>query len=397
MRTADFRAESETLLGALVNWRRDLHRHPELAFQEQRTAGLVARELQALGLEVRTGVGGTGVIGLLRGGQPGPTVMLRADMDALPIQEVADPPYRSETPGVMHACGHDGHVAMLLGAATLLSRDSAEVPGCCLFLFQPAEEHLGGALAVIAGSGLADPAPDAIFGLHLWNLLPFGRVVAQSGPLMAAADILRITILGRGGHGARPHETVDAIAAAGQVLSALQTIVSRNVDPQETAVLTVGTIHGGTAFNVIAECVALEGTIRTFSPSVRETVLARLQVLLEGITAGMGARYEQSVQAVAPSVVNDPALAEIARAAAVELVGRSAVGWHPPVMVSEDFAEYQKVVPGCFMLLGSGNAQMALNMEHHSPRFDFDERALPIGAALLASSAMRFLSKAHPA
>jgi amidohydrolase len=392
MTAPDFRSAAEQLHGTLVNWRRDLHRHPELAFQEHRTAELVARELAALGLEVRTGIGGTGVIGTLRGGQPGRTVMLRADMDALPIQEMADLPYCSEVAGAMHACGHDGHVAMLLGAAKLLSQHARNLPGDCLFLFQPAEERLGGATAVIAAGALTDPAPEAIFGLHLWNLLPLGRVVAQGGPLMAAADALSITVLGRGGHGARPHETVDAIAVAGQVISALQTIVSRNVDPQETAVLTIGTIRGGTAFNVIAERVELEGTIRTFSSSVRETVLARLQVLLGGVTAGMGAGYEQSVLPVAPSVLNDPELAEIACAAAVQVVGSNAVGWHPPLMVSEDFAEYQRIVPGCFMLLGSGNAEMALNLEHHNPRFDFDERALPIGAALMATTAMRFLT-----
>jgi len=233
----------------------------------------------------------------------------------------------------------------------------------------------------------------AAFGLHLWNTMPLGRVCVQSGPIMAAADVIRIAVRGRGGHGALPHEAVDAIAVTGQILSALQTIVSRNVDPQETAVLTIGTVHGGTAFNVIAETVALEGTIRTFSPAVRETVLTRLRVLLDGIAAGMGAQYDLQVQVVAPAVVNDPGASEVARAAAVQVVGAASVAWHPPLMVSEDFSEYQRLLPVCYMLLGSGNPALGLDASHHNPRFDFDEGVLPIGSALLATVAARSLSE----
>jgi amidohydrolase len=387
----DYRAEAEGLHSQLVAWRRDLHQYPELAFQETRTAALVARALGALGFEVRTGVARTGVIGLLQGGRPGPTVMLRAEMDALPIQEAGDAPYASQVPGVMHACGHDGHVAIGLGAATLLSRHAGELPGRVMMLFQPAEEGLGGAAAMIAAGALANPTPDAAFGLHLWNTMPLGRVCAQAGPVMAAADSLLILVRGRGGHGALPHEAVDAIAVTGQILSALQTIVSRNVDPQEIAVLTIGMVHGGTAFNIIAETVELQGTIRTFSEAVRETVLTRLKVLLDGVTTGMWARYELSVQSVAPAVTNDPQVAEVARAAAVQVVGNTAVAWCPPLMASEDFAVYQRHVPACFMLLGSANPELGLNAPHHNPRFDFDESMLPIGAALLATAATRFL------
>lgn len=388
-----FRTEAEGLQNELTGWRRDLHAHPELGFAVHRTAVIVADHLRSLGCEVRTGVGKSGVVALLHGGRPGRTVMLRADMDALPIQEVSDAPYASQVPGVMHACGHDGHVAIGLGAATLLARHAADLPGKVLFVFQPAEEGEGGAIAMIEDGAIADPVPDAAFGIHLWNTIPLGRVVAQAGPLMAAADIVRIILRGRGGHGALPHEAVDAIAVAGQVLSALQTIVSRNVDPQETAVLTIGTIHGGTAFNIIAETVEMEGTIRTFSGSVRETVLTRLQVLLKGITSGMGANYELAVNRVTGTVVNDPAVSEIARAAAVQVVGNTAVSWHPPMMVSEDFAEFAQRVPACFLLLGSANPALGLNAPHHNPRFDFDERALPIGAALLATAATRFLAE----
>jgi amidohydrolase len=391
MKAPEFRTEAEGLAVQLTSWRRDLHQYPELAFRETRTADFVARQLGALGIEVRTGVGRTGVVGLLHGGRPGPTVMLRADMDGLPIQELSDAPYASQVPGVMHACGHDGHVAMLLGAATLLSRHAADLPGDILLVFQPAEEGLGGAAAMLADGLLSDPLPAAGFGLHLWNTMPLGRVCAQAGPVMAAADLIQILVRGRGGHGALPHETVDAIAVTGQILSALQTIVSRNVDPQETVVLTIGTVHGGTSYNVIAETVALEGTIRTFSASVRETVLTRLRVLLDGIAAGMGARYDLKVRDVAPAVVNDPGVSEVARAAAVQIVGATSVAWHLPLMVSEDFSEYQRLVPSCYMLLGSGNPALGLDAPHHNPRFDFDEMVLPIGAALMAAAATRFL------
>lgn len=391
MSTIDFRAEAEALQGQLTTWRRDLHAHPELGFGVSRTAGIVAQRLGELGCEVRTGVGRTGVVALLHGGRPGPTVMLRADMDALPIQEISNAPYASRIPGVMHACGHDGHVAIGLGAATMLARHAAELQGNVLFVFQPAEEGDGGAAAMVADGALAD-SPAAAFGLHLWNSFPLGQVVAQAGPLMAASDVIRIGIQGKGGHGAQPHEAVDAIAVAGQVLSALQTIVSRNVDPQETAVLTIGTVHGGTAFNVIAETVEMQGTIRTFSPAVRETVLTRMRVLLDGVTAGMGAHYEMEVREVTHAVVNNPRMAEVARAAAVQVVGNTAVAWHPPLMVSEDFSEFAQRVPACFILLGSANPALGLDAPHHNPRFDFDERALPIGAALLATTVAQFLA-----
>ncbi len=391
--TSLFRAEAEALQRQLTAWRRDFHAHPELGFEVHRTAGIVAQRLSELGCEVRTGVGRTGVVALLHGGRPGPTVMLRADMDALPIQEISNAPYVSCVPGAMHACGHDGHVAIGLGAATLLARHADHLPGSVLFVFQPAEEGDGGAAAMVADGALSDPVPAAAFGLHLWNSFPLGQVVAQGGPLMAAGDVLRISIRGKGGHGAQPHEAVDAIAVAGQVLSALQTIVSRNVDPQETAVLTIGTVRGGTAFNVIAETVEMQGTIRTFSPAVRETVLTRLRVLLDGVVAGMGAHYEMDVRDVTHAVINDPLMAEVARAAAVQVVGKTLVAWHPPLMVSEDFSEFAQHVPACYLLLGSANPELGLDAPHHNPRFDFDERALPIGAALLATIAARFLAE----
>jgi amidohydrolase len=394
---ANYRAEAEALQTQLTDWRRDLHQHPELGFEVHRTAGIVARKLAELGCEVRTAVGRTGVVGLLSGGRPGPTIMLRADMDALPIQEISDAPYASQIPGAMHACGHDGHVAIGLGTATLLARHAGELPGHVLFVFQPAEEGEGGAAAMVADGVLSGPQPDAAFGLHLWNSMPLGRVVAQAGPLMAASDMLHIQVSGKGGHGALPHEAVDAIAISGQVLSALQTIVSRNVDPQETAVLTIGTVHGGIAFNVIAEQVEMQGTLRTFSPAVRDMVLTRLRVLLDGVTAGLGARYSLRVDSAASAVINDPAIAELARQAATQVMGPSAVTWHPPFMVSEDFAEFSRRIPACFIMLGSSNAELGLAAPHHNPRFDFDEDALPLGVAILATAATKFLQSRNSA
>lgn len=393
MSLLNFRADAEALRTQLVAWRRDLHQHPELGFEVHRTAGIVAQRLAALGCEVRTGVGRSGVVALLHGGRPGRTVMVRADMDALPIQEISDAPYASLTGGVMHACGHDGHVAIGLGVASVLAHHAADLPGQVLFVFQPAEEGDGGAAAMVADGALADPQPDAAFGLHLWNSMPLGRVVAQPGPLMAASDVLRIRIFGKGGHGALPHEAVDAIAVSGQVLSALQTIVSRNVDPQETAVLTIGMVQGGSAFNVIAEQVEMQGTIRTFSPTVRETVLTRLQVLLDGVTSGMGARYEMTVEPATHTVINDTHLAEVARQAATQVLGSGAVTWHPPFMVSEDFSEFARRVPACFLMLGSANPSLGLDAPHHNPRFDFDEDALPMGVAILATAAVKFLEE----
>jgi amidohydrolase len=389
----EWRNEAEELRGHLVALRRDFHRHPELAFQEVRTAGVVVQSLKDCGWETRDRIGGTGVLGILTGGLPGPAVLLRVDMDALPIQESPDCPYGSTNAGVMHACGHDGHTAIGIGAARLLAGHRAELAGRVLLLFQPGEETLGGAKSCIDSGALAELAPGAAFGFHLWNDVRAGKVCVQSGSMMAAADIVKITLLGRSGHGALPHQGVDAIAAAGQVISALQTIVSRNVDPQETAVLSLGTIQGGTAFNVLAESVELGGTIRTFSPAVRQTVLTRLEVLLQGVTSAMGARYELEVTPVAPAVINDPAATEVARAAVVAVAGADALTPHLPLMPSEDFAEYLALMPGCYYLLGSGNRELGLMAAHHSPQFDFDEGVLPLGAAILAGIAHTYLAR----
>lgn len=388
---ADFLRESQALLPQLIAWRRDLHRHPELGFQEVRTAEVVARRLHELGLEVISGVGRTGVVGILEGSRPGPTVMLRFDMDALPITEANQTDYASEVPGVMHACGHDGHTAIGLGVATLLSQHRRGWAGRVKFVFQPAEEGLGGALAMIQDGVLESPKPDIAFGLHLWNTLPVGRAIVQAGTLMAASDKFILRIRGRGGHGALPHETIDAVVIGAQLVSALQTIVSRNVDPTQTAVLTVGQFQAGQAYNIIAEEAELVGGFRSLHPAVRQTIIERVEALTKGLAAAFGATGEVEWLPIAPAVVNDAKAAAHIEAVAKEVLGAENVSGTAPIMVSEDMAEFLNRVPGCFFFIGSMNEEKGLKYPHHNPRFDFDERALALGVAILAEATARLL------
>ena len=391
----DYRAEAGAMQEQLVAWRRDLHMHPELGFKEGRTSGLVAEHLRGLGYQVHTGIGKTGVIGILEGARPGPTVMLRFDMDALPIQEQNQVAYASQTPGVMHACGHDGHVTIGLGAATLLQRHREELAGTVKLLFQPAEELLVGAEAMIKEGALEDygPRPDASFGLHLWSPLPLGQAGLATGPVFAAADRWSLTVKGKGGHGAMPHQTADPVVAAAQIVTALQTIVSRNVDPQETAVLTVGTVHGGTAFNIIPGEVTLTGTLRTFDEQVRARVLQRLETLCAGVGAGMGVEADLQVEMLTPVAVNDVAATRLMRQVAEEILGQQNICGDFRDTGSEDMAYFMREVPGSYMLLGSANPERGLDYAHHHPRFDFDEAVLPLGVAILAETATRFLAQ----
>lgn len=391
----DYKTEALTMQDQLIAWRRDLHMHPELAFQEERTSGLVAEYLTRLGYRVYTGIAKTGVIAILQGARPGPAVMLRFDMDALPIQEENEVEYASQTPGVMHACGHDGHVTIGLGTATLLSRYRDGWTGTVKLVFQPAEEGMNGAEVMVKEGALENygPRPDAAFGLHIWNHSPLGQAGLTAGPMMAAAERWSLTVKGRGGHGALPHQTADPVVAAAQIISALQTIVSRNVDPQKTAVVTVGTINGGTAFNVIPGHLELTGTIRTFEMEVRETVLSRLEALCQGVASGMGVEVYLQVDPLTPAVVNDGAAAALMRQAAEAVLGQGNVYGDFRTMGSEDMAFFLREVPGSFMFLGSANAERGLDYPHHNPRFDFDEAVLPLGVAILAETATRFLNQ----
>ncbi|CAN5140939.1 amidohydrolase [soil metagenome] len=386
-RTAALEAE-------LVATRRDLHRHPELGFEETRTAGVVAGRLGDLGIEPRTGVAGTGVVGVVSSepspGEPRRTVLLRADMDALPIQEENDHEYRSTVPGRMHACGHDGHTAILLGVARLLVEDPP--PGNVVLVFQPAEEKPGGARPMIEAGVLADPPVDAAIGLHLWSNLPVGTVGTNPGPLMAGASEFRLTIKGRGGHAALPHQAVDAVVVASHVVVALQTLVSRETSPLDSAVVTVGSIHGGTTFNVIAERAVLEGTVRAFEDDRREAPRDRIAALVQGVAGAMGAEATLEWTPHYPATVNDPAMAALVAREAAVVVGEENVFTDIRTMGAEDMSYFLRAVPGCFFFVGAANAARGITAPHHNPRFDIDEAALPIGAEILARAARAFLA-----
>jgi amidohydrolase len=361
--------------------RREFHQHPELAYAETRTAARVAAFLEGTGLRLRTGVGGTGVTADTPG--EGRRVLLRVDLDALPIQEQSDAPYASRVPGLMHACGHDGHTAIGAVAARILS--GRTLPGSVRMLFQPAEEGEGGAQAVIRDGALE--GVDVVMGIHLWNELPVGTLGVKAGPLMAAVDRLRIVVQGRGGHGGQPHRAADPVVAAAHVVIALQTIVAREVSPLQSAVVTLGSIHGGEAFNVIPDQVTITGTIRSFDEELRRSMPERIRRIASGVAEGLQCRAEVEVKAGNPAVVNDPGVAEIARRAAVQVVGEAGVVSPEPTMGGEDMAVYFERVPGCFVFVGSADAGRGLAEPHHSPRFDFSEDALAIGCEFLLKAA----------
>lgn len=389
----DFLAEAQALFEYTQNLRRDFHAHPELGFQEVRTAGIVARELTGLGLEVHIGLAETGVVALIEGARPGPVVLARADMDALPIQEETGAEYASQNPGVMHACGHDGHTAILLTVARLLHTHRDELAGTVKLVFQPAEEGMGGAERMLAAGLLENPPVDVALGLHLWNERPLGWIGAAGGPVMAGAEYFKIRVRGKGGHGAAPHLAVDPLLAAAQVVSALQGIVARNVAPLETAVVSVCTIHGGEAFNVIPPEVEMTGTIRTFEAAVRARVLERFEKTVRSVTDGMGCQAEIELTRLTPATINQPESAARVQAVAGRLFpqGELDSGGYT-TMGSEDFAFVLEKAPGCFFFVGSANAEKGLDAGHHHPKFDFDEQALPRAAALMAASVADLLS-----
>jgi amidohydrolase len=372
--------------------RRDLHRHPELGFREVRTAGIVARHLHELGLEVATGVGETGVVGLLQGERPGPVVMLRFDMDALPIQEQTGAPYASQVPGVMHACGHDGHTAVGLTVVRLLHEVQAELAGTIKFVFQPAEEIMQGARRMIQDGVLEKPRPDAALALHLWNEQPLGWVSASPGPVMAAADAFRVRIEGRGAHGASPQDGQDPILAAGHIITALQSIVSRNISPLETAVVSVTQFHAGEAFNIIPSAAEIGGTIRSFSPEVRARVLARMEQIIHGIGQAMGCRASLELLGSTPAVVNDSAIADEVGRVTRLLFPEFQLETQARVMVSEDMSLLMEAVPGCYFFVGSADPEHGRDAPHHHPEFDFDEQALPVAVSVMAGAAYQLLS-----
>jgi amidohydrolase len=388
------RREAEALGSQLTAWRRDVHQHPEIGFHEHRTASIVAGELRSLGLDVQTGIAETGVVAIMQGERPGRTVMLRWDMDALPIQEVTGAPYASVLPGVMHACGHDGHVAIGLGVARVLSSHRSELHGQVRLVFQPGEEGLGGAERMIAAGALGEPAPDAALGVHLWNVRPVGWFGIADGPVMAGAEVLEIEVLGQGGHGAAPQQAVDPVVAAAQVVGALQTIVSRNLDPRASGVVSVTQFHAGEAFNVIPDRAVLRGTIRTFDPEIRQMILHRVTEVAAGVSAALGCTARTRLTPLTPPVVNEPAVSAKVRAAARRLFADAVLDESERSMVSEDMAFFLQVVPGCFALVGSADPARGRGAAHHNPEFDFDESVLPRAVALMAATALDLLSEA---
>ncbi len=390
-----FLADAEAIRDDLIAIRRDLHMHPELGFQEVRTARIVATRLGELGYEVITGVGKTGVVGLLSGGQPGDrTVLLRFDMDALPIHEENDVPYRSQVPGVMHACGHDAHVAVGLGVATVLAKHRESLPGTIKLMFQPAEEGLGGAMAMINDGVLQEPAVDVALGLHVSSTFPTGQAVVRSDAFLAAADQLNIVVRGRGGHAAHPDQTVDAVAVAAHIVVALQTIVSRNLDPEEPGVVTVGSIHAGDAGNVIAEVATLRGSIRSFSPEVRALLHRRIKEVAEGVAVALGAQAEVTITLGVDPTVNAPAPTRVVYAAAAEVLGEANINTTFRSTGGEDFSAVLSRVPGHFFFLGARDDARGLNFPHHNPHFDIDESCLPQGVAILCAAALQCLNGA---
>ena len=374
------RSEIQALENTIISTRRDIHQHPELAFEEHRTAELVANRLTSLGIDVETGIGKTGVVGTLKGNPNGKTIALRADMDALPMQETSDIPYKSIHDGIMHACGHDGHTAMLLGAAEAASKLVGNLNGTIKFFFQPAEEGQGGARYMI-DDGVLEGVDEA-YGIHLWNYQKYGTVGVKPGPIMAAADIFKIIIHGKGGHGAAPQGTQDAVLIAAHIIQTLQTIVSRNTNPIESTVVTVGQINGGYNFNIIADTVTLKGTTRAYTEKNRQLIKDRMAEVIAGTEKTFGAKIELDYEDGYPPTINDPVASENLLNAANKIVGDGA--GHPYLsMGGEDFSYFLQKVPGCYFLIGSApKDREPLSVPHHCSHFDIDERALLVGSSV---------------
>jgi len=391
----NLKAEVDELVPGLIAMRRDFHEHPELAFEEVRTSGIVALRLRSLGLEVQTGVAKTGVVGLLRGEAGGPavkTLAIRADMDALPIHEQNEIAYRSQVNGKMHACGHDGHTSILLTVADLLSRHRSELKGNIKFIFQPAEENIGGAEPMVK-AGVMEGV-DGIIGLHLFSNYPSGYLGVRAGAVFAAANGFKLIVKGKGGHAAMPHLTVDPIVISSYIIQALQTLISRETSPFHPAVITIGMIHAGTAFNIIPEEVVLYGTARAFTREHQQYLQQRIQEVTSGIATAMGGSCEiGGCDANLPPCINDPVMTEVVRKAAIATVGEKKVDGSGKVMTtgSDDMAIFLESVPGCYFVVGARNEEKGAYYPHHHPRFNIDEDALPIGVEVLSRAALEFL------
>jgi amidohydrolase len=385
-----FKASGPVTRKELVAARRDVHRHPELGFEERRTSALVQAQLKAFGLKPKV-LAGTGVSALVEGKAPGKTLMMRSDLDGLPIQEENDVPYKSANDGVMHACGHDFHVAILLGTTKGLVAEKPE-RGRVKLNFQPAEEGLNGAGAMIRDGIMESPKVDGVLGYHIWQEIPVGKIGVVTGPCMAAVDRFQVTLTGKGGHAAYPQRSVDPVLIAAHVVTALQSIVSRNVSALDTAVVTVGQLHTGSAFNIIPPNAVLEGTVRTFSKEAGREIPRRFRSIVNGVARALGGSAEIEYVREHSPVVNDAAMADFVREVARDVVGKRNVIDAEPSMGGEDHAAYQEIAPGCYTFIGAGRRKGEV-YPHHHPRFNPDEDVLEIGTALMTEAARRWLAR----
>ena len=375
----------------MVETRRYLHQHPEYGYEEHETAKFVAKRLRNLGYIVKEGVGKTGVVGLLKEKTEGKVLLIRADMDALPLQELNEVEYKSQKDGYMHACGHDAHVAILLTIAKKLSGMREEIPGQIKLIFQPAEEGLNGAEAMVADGVMKDPPVDNAVGLHIFTNFEVGLVAATSGSVMAAVDEFHLKIKGKGGHGASPHEAIDPIVVASNIINASQTIVSRNVEPVHPVTLTFGTFHSGTSFNIIPEEAMLSGTVRTFGQDVHDMVKKRFEELVSGICLSFGATYELDYEQTNIATVNDAWMTGLVRDCADEVVGRDNLIDYVTTG-GEDMSIYLREVPGCFFFVGGRNASKGITAPHHSPYFDIDEDSMLIGGEMFLNIVRKYFN-----
>ncbi len=390
---------AEALRAKLIETRRYLHQHPELSNREEKTAQYIAEKLRSFGLdEVKTGVGKYGIVGLLKGAKPGPVVAVRADMDALPIQETIDVPYKSENPGVKHACGHDVHMTVQLGVAEILSKHRNLINGTIKFIFQPAEEgapegEKGGAKFMIEEGALDHPKPSAIFGLHVMPNIPVGQIGVNSGPAMASSDRFTLTVRGKKVHGAYPHDGIDTVVVAAEAVLALQTIRSRRINTQEPLVITIGSMHGGNRYNIIADEVQMQGTMRTLNEDVRTSAIAMMNQTLKGITSAYGASYELIWGNHNPVTYNDPKLVAATLPTLKRIVGEANLTTPLPQMGAEDFSFYQKAIPGFFYFLGVSNKAKGITAMIHTPEFDADEEALVLGTKVMSNVLLDYLDR----
>ncbi len=385
------RSEIRDLFPNLVEWRRILHQHPELAFNEYFTASFITEKLTKWGIPHQTNIAQTGIVALIDSGKPGAVLGIRADMDALPIQEENEVSYCSLYEGKMHGCGHDGHTAIALGTAYYLWKNRDRFQGQVKIIFQPAEEGPGGAKPMIEEGVLKNPNLDGIIGLHLWNNLPLGTIGVKNGALMAAVELFECTIFGKGGHGAMPDQTVDAVVVSAQIVNALQTIVSRNVNPLDSAVVTVGSLHAGSTHNVIADTAKMEGTVRYFNPQLDRVIDQRIKDIISGICQAYGASFELKYQQLYPPVINHDKMTELVKSVAMNVLETPA-GIVPEcqTMGGEDMSFFLQKIPGCYFFVGSANTQKGLDFPHHHPRFNFDETALGIGVEMFVRCVEKF-------